>query len=91
MSAFNPRPLLSSLMVVLSALAFTACSPSQGMRHEPLRDGEPYVAEDAPPGQESGFVYTADERGHSISVIDLSSGWVKTIAARVAPHNVQVS
>ena len=89
--AFNQRPLLSSLLVVLSALAFTACSPSQGMSREPVRTSDEYVAEASPPVPESGFVYTADERGRSISVVDLSSGWVKTIATRIAPHNVQVS
>lgn len=40
---------------------------------------------------ERGFVYTADERGNSVSVIDLSTGQVKTIPVRISPHNVQVS
>lgn len=40
---------------------------------------------------ETGFVYTANERGNSISVIDLSTGQVKDIATRITPHNVQVS
>lgn len=91
MNAFNPRPLLGSSLLVLSALAFTACSPSQGMSREPLRTSDEYVAEASPPAPESGFVYTADERGRSISVVDLSSGWVKTLGTRIAPHNVQVS
>ena len=92
MKAFNPRTLLIGLLLVLSPLALTACSPSQGMSREPLRASDEYVAEaSSPPVAESGFVYTADERGRSISAIDLSSGWVKTIATRIAPHNVQVS
>ena len=91
MNVFNPRSLSSSLLLVLSAFAFTACSPSQGMSREPLRISDQYVAEVSPPVAESGFVYTADERGRSISSIDLSSGWVKTIATRIAPHNVQTS
>ena len=40
---------------------------------------------------ETGFVYTANERGNSISVIDLSTGPVKDIATPITPHNVQVS
>lgn len=38
-----------------------------------------------------GFVYTADERGNSISVIDLGAGQVRTVPVRIAPHNVQLS
>lgn len=41
--------------------------------------------------QEAGFVYTANEQGHSISMIDLSTGQVKEIATHVSPHNVQAS
>lgn len=40
---------------------------------------------------EEGFVYTANERGDSISVINVGTGQVKTIATRITPHNVQVS
>ena len=40
---------------------------------------------------ETGFVYTADERGNSISIVDLSKGQVTTIPVRISPHNVQVS
>lgn len=39
----------------------------------------------------AGFVYTADERGNSISVVDLSTGRVRTTQIRISPHNVQVS
>jgi YVTN family beta-propeller protein len=38
-----------------------------------------------------GFVYTANERGNSISAIDVSSGQVKNIGTRITPHNVQAS
>lgn len=43
------------------------------------------------PALETGFVYTANERGNSISVIDLSTGQVTDIATPITPHNVQVS
>ena len=37
----------------------------------------------------SGFVYTADEHGSSVSRIDLASGKVDVVPIAVAPHNVQ--
>jgi YVTN family beta-propeller protein len=40
---------------------------------------------------ETGFVFTADERGSSISRADLATGIVTTVAVTVAPHNVQIS
>lgn len=39
----------------------------------------------------SGMLYTANERGQSISQIDLGKGQVKTFAVGLAPHNLQVS
>ena len=38
-----------------------------------------------------GFVYTANERGNSISAVDVGTGQVKTIVTRITPHNVQAS
>lgn len=56
---------------------------------------DPFVqrvsAQPAPRMEERGFVYTADERGNSVSVIDLSTGQVKTVPVRISPHNAQVS
>ncbi len=40
---------------------------------------------------EKGFVYTANEQGRSISVINISTGQVKTIPILISPHNVQIS
>lgn len=37
----------------------------------------------------SGFVYTADEQGGSISRIDLSTGKVDSFPVAITPHNVQ--
>jgi YVTN family beta-propeller protein len=39
----------------------------------------------------AGFVYTADEHGNSVSVIDLAIGRVKTVPISISPHNVQVT
>ena len=41
--------------------------------------------------RQRGIVYAADERGNSITVIDLSTGQGKAIATRISPHNAQVS
>lgn len=39
----------------------------------------------------SGTVYTADEHGNSISVIDLATGQVRTVPISISPHNVQIT
>ncbi|HEY5831021.1 MAG TPA: cytochrome D1 domain-containing protein [Hyphomicrobiaceae bacterium] len=39
----------------------------------------------------TGFVYTADEYGNSISAIDLATGRVESVPIPVSPHNVQVT
>jgi len=49
------------------------------------------TATSAPAVSEQGFVYTANERGRSISAITLRTGQVRTIAMPFMPHNVQVS
>lgn len=45
----------------------------------------------AVPRAMTGIVYTADERGNSISAIDLASGKVKIVPVSVSPHNVQAT
>jgi YVTN family beta-propeller protein len=39
----------------------------------------------------TGFVYTADEHGNSISTIDLATGLVETVSTPISPHNVQIT
>lgn len=39
----------------------------------------------------TGYVYTADEYGNSISRIDLATGRVETVPVSIAPHNVDLS
>lgn len=48
-----------------------------------------YSAGKTTPGQ--GFVYTANEHGNSVSMIELSSGRVTTADVRISPHNLQIS
>lgn len=38
-----------------------------------------------------GIIYTADERGNSISAIDISTGQVTTVPIKISPHNVQIT
>lgn len=39
----------------------------------------------------TGLVYTANERDHSISEVQLDNGQVRTIKLDIAPHNVQIA
>ena len=39
----------------------------------------------------AGWVYTANERDHSISEVQLDNGQVRTIKLDIAPHNVQIA
>lgn len=39
----------------------------------------------------TGFVYTADERGNSLTAIDLAAGEVEIVPVPITPHNVQIT
>ena len=39
----------------------------------------------------TGYVYTANEHGNSLSAIDLANGRVETVAIPISPHNVQIT
>lgn len=41
--------------------------------------------------QTTGFVYTADEVGNSISAINLATGQIAIVPTTVSPHNIQVT
>ncbi|MDX9834321.1 MAG: cytochrome D1 domain-containing protein [Desulfobulbus sp.] len=58
---------------------FVGCSHADSVHQVPA----------VPP--EAGFVYTANERDHSISAINVSTGQVSNILVPFTPHNVQVS
>ena len=73
------------LALTVTVALFAACSQPVGVNQERTSNTAPTVM------QEAGFVYTANERGNSISVIDLSTGQAKDIATPISPHNVQVS
>jgi YVTN family beta-propeller protein len=50
------------------------------------RAEQPVVSENT-----AGFVYTANEHGNSLSMIDLASGRVETVPVSISPHNVQMT
>ena len=81
------RVLLTTVVVL-----FAGCSQPAGVNQERTNNSKGASAAAAPAVLlDAGFVYTADERGNSITVIDLSTGRVKVIATRITPHNVQAS
>lgn len=76
---------LVSLVMLLSA-----CSPSGNIDQDRATSTSASVAAPAVVSKE-GIVYTANERGNSISAIDIGTGQVRTIATPFTPHNIQVS
>ena len=76
-----------SLIVLLAA-----CSQPRSGNQEGTTSTSSRAATPAPAVMsEEGVVYTANERGNSISAIDVSTGHVRNIATPLTPHNVQVS
>jgi len=74
------------------ALALAACSsPDRTAPDKMASDSSQAPRVPASAASETGFVYTANERGNTISVIDLSTGQVNDTATPITPHNVQVS
>jgi YVTN family beta-propeller protein len=53
--------------------------------------GEAFGEETAALPAASGFVYTADEHGNSISAINLAEGRVQTVPIAISPHNIQIT
>lgn len=76
-----------SLIVLLAACSQPRSGSQEGTNSADSRAAAP------PPAvrSEEGFVYTANERGDSISAINMSTGQTRSIATPFTPHNVQVS
>ena len=81
MSTFSRRRVLAS-----SAMIFIGAAMFLGL---PLQSAlaEQTAARHSP----TGYVYTADEYGNSLSKVDLSAGSVETVAIPISPHNVQIT
>lgn len=79
--------------------SFSAQTPSMALEHPPRRIlpcialvallSLPAIGMAETAGG-TGFVFTADERGNTVSRVDLSAGTVTKVAVPVAPHNVQI-
>lgn len=81
---------IGTASLVSLVLLFSACSPSGNTDPKRATSASTSVAAPAVAATE-GFVYTANERGNSISAIDIGTGQVRTIATSFTPHNVQIS
>lgn len=82
----NKKGSYPSALLTVVILVLTACGGPAG---EGPNQGGPTPAPIST--TDPGFVYTADERANSISVVDLSTGNVRTVPIRISPHNVQIS
>ena len=72
----------------LVALAFAAGGSALALAQI---GGVPAASGAANARPEGGVVFTADERGQSISVIDPASSKIETIRVGISPHNIQAS
>lgn len=79
----TPIKLNSKFHAVLVTIAMVLLTAISSIRYA--------EAQGTPISSEQGFVYTANERGNSVSVIDLRTGQVKNVPLRISPHNVQIS
>lgn len=70
-------------------LIFSACNQPNGLPGNQSNQNISSPTNTA--AKESGFIYTADERGNSISVVDLATNQVRKIPIGISPHNVQIS
>ena len=78
-SAMNFRTTFAALLVAAGSVSLVQGCSSENAPSEPRSSGT------------SGVVFTADERGNSISVIDLRTSKVETTPISVSPHNLQTS
>ncbi len=79
-------------LLTFGVVSFSGCSqPASIDKDQPVkREGSSAVATPTT-APEAGFVYTADEKSKSVSVIDLASGQVTAVPIHITPHNLQVS
>jgi YVTN family beta-propeller protein len=87
----NDHSMVRFLAVALLSVLLVGCNRSDGRASSHPAPGEAVSksASEAPLGV--GVVYTANERGGSLSRIDLTTGRVTTFPIGLLPHNVQIS
>lgn len=82
-----------SMSSLLSLMVFLTACPQSGSDNQERTNSmsSPAVSPAPKVMSKEGFVYTANEKANTISVIDVGAGQVKNIATRITPHNVQIS
>lgn len=82
-----------SMAPLLSLIVLLTACPQSGSNNQERTNStsSPAVSRAPKVMSKEGFVYTANEKANTISVIDVSTGQVKNIATRITPHNVQIS
>lgn len=71
------------------SLIFSACNQQNAIPNS--QSNQDISSPTQPITKESGFIYTADERSNSISVVDLAANQVRKIPIGISPHNIQIS
>jgi YVTN family beta-propeller protein len=66
--------------LLVLALLLAGCSPPTDR-----------PAEERDPTEVTGFVYTADEDGNSLTMVDLATGQARQVPLGISPHNVQIT
>lgn len=82
-----------SMAPLLSLIVLLTACPQSGSNNQERTNSmsSPAVSPAPKVMSKEGFVYTANEKANTISVIDVGTGQVKNIATRITPHNVQIS
>lgn len=73
------------------SLIFSACNQPGALPDNQSQSNKNIPSPTNTATKESGFIYTADERGNSISVVDLAANQVRKIPIGISPHNIQIS
>lgn len=91
MHTFFLKPLRNKTIALLAPRRFEQCR-LMGLAAAALITAGVATAEAQTANWQRGaFVYTADERGNSISAIDLAAGRVRTVPIPISPHNLQIT
>jgi len=73
------------------SLIFSGCNQQSAMPDNQHQSNKNILSPTNTATKESGFIYTADERGNSISVVDLAANQAQKIPIGISPHNIQIS
>lgn len=83
--------LLVTALLIVTIILFNACTRADRSRESTASSPMPSAAATPASTLGTGYIYTANERGNTISKIDLGTGQVQNFPTRIAPHNIQIS